>query len=59
VNPEGVYAVRFYKDGEWRIVVIDDYIPVSKKSGQPLFAKPSDGSAEIWAILVEKVCLIS
>jgi calpain len=54
VNEEGVYAVRFFKDGKWRIVVVDDYLPVSKATGQPIFAKPADGSAELWVMLVEK-----
>ena len=26
-NPEGCYAVRFWRDNQWRIVVVDDFIP--------------------------------
>ncbi len=59
----GVYTVRFYKQGRWRNVVVDDRIPCDA-TGQPLYARqapPPAGSAaaaaggeELWAPLVEK-----
>lgn len=27
VNPEGVYALRLFKDGRWQGVIIDDFLP--------------------------------
>ena len=52
-NDEGVYAVKFYRDGKWRIVVVDDYLPCDK-DGTLCFAKPGPGGAELWAMLAEK-----
>tara|TARA_B110000208_G_scaffold116850_1_gene143144 strand:+ start:3205 stop:4359 length:1155 start_codon:yes stop_codon:yes gene_type:complete len=56
-NPEGIYAVRFWRDGAWRIVVVDDYIPVlvTPTSRDFVFASPAKGTAEIWCIICEKV----
>jgi len=34
----GVYAVKFWKNGRWRCVIVDDYIPCSEASGTPLYA---------------------
>lgn len=28
----GIYQCKFYKDGEWKLVTIDDRIPVNKVS---------------------------
>ena len=33
-------------------MVVDDHFPCSKKSGQPLFAKPKD--QELWVMIYEK-----
>ena len=53
-NPGGVYAVRFWCDGEWRVVAVDDYVPVDER-GAMLFAAASDSpSPEIWSVLCEK-----
>lgn len=52
-NDEGVYAIKFYRDGKWRIVVVDDYLPCDK-DGNLCFCKPGPGGAELWAILAEK-----
>eukprot|EP00949_MAST-11_sp_MAST-11-sp1_P004148 g4148.t1 len=52
-NPEGLYAVRFWREGRWRIVIIDDYLPCNE-AGRPCFAQPASDSCEIWAMLAEK-----
>eukprot|EP01102_Stenamoeba_stenopodia_P011225 TRINITY_DN3431_c0_g1_i1.p1 TRINITY_DN3431_c0_g1~~TRINITY_DN3431_c0_g1_i1.p1 ORF type:complete len:1206 (+),score=321.89 TRINITY_DN3431_c0_g1_i1:183-3800(+) len=49
---EGVYQCRFFKDGEWRLVTIDDRIPCGT-SGKPFFASCKDPN-EIWVMIVEK-----
>lgn len=46
----GLYAVKFFKNGEEREIVIDDYIPCYR--GEPAFSK-SNGD-ELWVILLEK-----
>lgn len=35
---EGIYQCAFYKDGEWRLVTIDDRLPVNN-AGLPCFAR--------------------
>jgi len=52
-NEEGVYAVRLWRGGAWRIVVVDDWIPVGA-SGQPVFAQLPSGSCEFWPLIAEK-----
>ena len=37
-NTEGVYAVRFWRSGHWRVVIVDDYIPVNKR-GNPVYVQ--------------------
>ncbi len=29
----GFYQIRFFIDGQWRVVTIDDFIPVKRSSG--------------------------
>lgn len=54
-NTEGVYAMRFWRDGKWRIVVVDDYIPRHPQNPtRYLFTSPSKSSAEIWCVIAEK-----
>jgi hypothetical protein len=48
----GVYAIRFCVDGEWRFLLIDDYLPVDN-SGALLYAQSKD-PAEGWCPLLEK-----
>lgn len=50
----GVYAIRFFKEGEWTSVVIDDYIPCDEE-GTPVYATCKDPN-EVWVGLIEKVC---
>jgi hypothetical protein len=51
INRAGIYAVRLHIEGEWKVVIVDDRIPVNY--GQPPFAKVS-GSYNIWPIILEK-----
>ena len=53
-NDAGVYAFRFYRDGEWRIVVIDDYLPIDGDSQQLVFAVPPNRNFELYSVLAEK-----
>lgn len=53
-NHEGVYAVRFWRDGKWRIVVVDDWVPIDSEMSSFIMARPAKGSAEIWCLLAEK-----
>lgn len=52
VNEHGVYAVRICDLGVWTTVILDDYIPCSAKSRQPVFTR-GNGS-ELWVLLLEK-----
>jgi calpain-15 len=54
-NAYGKYKIRMY-DGikkQWRTIVIDDWVPVSRANGQAIFAKPNGDEA--WVLLLEKV----
>lgn len=50
-SPYGVYAIRHFDEGEWKYVVVDDYIPT--RNGRAHFAH-SQNSNEIWVMLLEK-----
>jgi len=52
VQKNGCYQICMKIKGEWQIVLLDDYFPCSKKSQQPLFAKPN--GEELWVMLLEK-----
>ncbi len=52
VQKNGCYEVCLKIDGEWNVVILDDFFPCSKTSKKPIFAK-SKGN-ELWAILLEK-----
>eukprot|EP01128_Nolandella_sp_AFSM9_P006737 TRINITY_DN3534_c0_g1_i2.p1 TRINITY_DN3534_c0_g1~~TRINITY_DN3534_c0_g1_i2.p1 ORF type:complete len:1010 (-),score=203.23 TRINITY_DN3534_c0_g1_i2:69-2660(-) len=49
---EGIYQCRFFKDGEWRLVTIDDRIPVVY-GNTPAFGRCRDKN-EMWTSLMEK-----
>ena len=53
-NEQGVYSVRFWRGDEWRIVVVDDWLPC-REDGQPCFAQLPKGSCEFWPLIAEKV----
>ena len=50
-NKEGLYRIKFCKNGEWVEVTIDDYFPCSPLGG-PLFGRAHDN--EMWVMLIEK-----
>jgi hypothetical protein len=50
VNPQGIYGVKYYKQGIPDIVYIDDHLPVNK--GKLAFASMKEN--EIWLSLIEK-----
>ena len=48
----GCYEIALRLNGEWKIVIVDDYFPCSSKTNLPIFCKPN--ANEIWAMLLEK-----
>ena len=48
----GMYVMRFYKDGEWKYVIVDDRIPCNDE-GTPIFARCKDPN-ETWVMILEK-----
>eukprot|EP01116_Phalansterium_solitarium_P019829 TRINITY_DN5681_c1_g1_i4.p1 TRINITY_DN5681_c1_g1~~TRINITY_DN5681_c1_g1_i4.p1 ORF type:complete len:475 (+),score=198.79 TRINITY_DN5681_c1_g1_i4:110-1534(+) len=51
INDYGVYEFRFFKNGNWRSVLVDDWIPTH--NGKPIFSHSKD-PAECWVMLIEK-----
>jgi hypothetical protein len=58
--PQGVYGLRFFKNGKVANICVDDWLPISNQgSGRPgqavdpLFSKAKDNRA-IWVMLIEK-----
>jgi len=51
-NQAGYYEIVLFIDGEWQIVIVDDYMPFCKISNNFIFGKPNGN--ELWAILLEK-----
>ena len=52
ISPVGYYEVLLFIEGEWQIVIIDDYFPVDNRNNKLLFGQTSKN--EIWFILIEK-----
>ena len=52
VSKEGCYELYIFANGEYKIVVIDDYFPIIKGTNSLRFAKPN--KAELWLMLLEK-----
>eukprot|EP00756_Hemistasia_phaeocysticola_P048214 Hpha_TRINITY_DN22646_c0_g1::TRINITY_DN22646_c0_g1_i1::g.192811::m.192811/K08582/CAPN15; calpain-15 len=53
MSAAGVYCVRFWKDGEWTPVIIDDQLPTSSWGGIA-FAGAGATHQYLWPALVEK-----
>ena len=51
-NKDGFYEIIFFIDGKPQIVIVDDYLPVNKRTKRPVYAQ-SKGN-EIWVMLLEK-----
>jgi len=52
LNSAGIYGVKFCINGQFKQVVVDDFLPVYKSSGKLAFSSTKDGS--IWLSLLEK-----
>ncbi len=48
----GIYSIRFFVNGAWKDVIVDDYIPM-KAVDNPSFAR-SQTLNELWVTLLEK-----
>jgi hypothetical protein len=53
LSSEGVYAIRLFLDGRWRVVVIDDMLPCNSQTGLPAFGH-THHPGELWLTLLEK-----
>ena len=49
-NPEGAYAVRFFYDGEWKRVIVDDMFPT--EHGQLVYGRCQ--GRQLWVSIIEK-----
>lgn len=49
---KGYYEICLFIDGEWQIVILDDFFPVLEGTNKFKFAKPNGN--ELWVILLEK-----
>ena len=57
INHSGIYYVNLCKDGVWRYIVIDDFMPVKSSIRRTLMflnSFPHNKMSEVWAPLVEK-----
>lgn len=53
-NACGVYAVKFFVDGRWRWVLVDDLVPVDADE-RPVFARVRAAATPcLWPLLLEK-----
>ena len=52
VNQYGFYEIYIYTNGQFKILILDDYFPIIKGSNLLRFAKPVKN--EIWLLLLEK-----
>lgn len=48
----GAYRVTFNKNGWWRSVLVDSYLPIS--AGRPKYVKSVNDLAEIWPSILQK-----
>ena len=52
INIQCYYEIILFINGEFQIVLIDDYIPFLKNKNRPYFSNPNNN--EIWVLLLEK-----
>ena len=50
----GFYQFKFFKNGQWRVVSIDDRLPVNGRKSRPFVFAHSQTDNEIWVPLIEK-----
>lgn len=53
-SKNGIYMGRVFHGGVYKEIVVDDYFPISKKTGRPVAAQPADGD-EVWVMILEKM----
>lgn len=53
ISQNGFYEINLFIDGEWQIVIIDDYFAINKGTNQLEYAKQY-AFTEIWPMLIEK-----
>mmetsp|Transcript_12457 Transcript_12457/g.1865 ORF Transcript_12457/g.1865 Transcript_12457/m.1865 type:complete len:86 (+) Transcript_12457:307-564(+) len=51
-NEWGVYAIKICKNGEWVVLLVDDYLPCGYSGKSPAFAR-AEGD-ELWVMILEK-----
>ena len=52
ISKNGFYEIGLNIEGQWQIVLLDDFFPCSKRTRVPIFAKPN--GPELWVMLLEK-----
>jgi hypothetical protein len=52
VNLNGYYELVLFIDGEWQVIILDDYFAVKSGSSATRFAAPN--GEELWVMLLEK-----
>ncbi|CBZ28881.1 putative calpain-like cysteine peptidase [Leishmania mexicana MHOM/GT/2001/U1103] len=50
----GIYTMRMFVEGQWRYLLVDDFLPVDKY-GRLIFTKPSMDSKAFWPCIFEKM----
>ena len=55
INEVGLYFVKVFEQGEWRIVLLDDYFPTRLDDGKVVPAFTSGNGPELWVLLIEKL----
>ena len=54
IRVNGYYEIIFYINGVQTIVIVDDYLPINKKTKELIGAKSKSTTNEIWVSLFEK-----
>jgi hypothetical protein len=52
ISDSGLYEIALFIDGEWQIVIIDDYIPYDAEQDNAAFTQAN--GQEIWVLMIEK-----
>ncbi|AYU81002.1 calpain-like cysteine peptidase, putative [Leishmania donovani] len=50
----GIYTMRMFVEGQWRYLLVDDFLPVDKY-GRLIFTKPSMDNRAFWPCIFEKM----